>query len=207
MSKYKCDLRINGGTAVRSSKNKLMIGFQFGLVLAVVLAASSSALAQGLIFGTVSNSDLTVPANGQIQFIGYVNDADDEIRLESSVGAGYDAGNWFDDFRNYLSTAPGDPLVGTVSGGASLPDRDVKIEDIWFRDKRSLECQLSHIRALRNGLNTVRAPAVAGTFYTADPVELARSIDSMLARVDATGPAPKGIFTYLLLYVYILIFL
>ena len=109
MSKKKCDLRINGGTAVRSSKNRLLSALQFGLILAVVLGASTSAMAQGLIFGTVSNSDLSSPANGQIQFIGFVGDADEEIRLESSVGAGYDAGNWFDDFRNYLTSNPGNP--------------------------------------------------------------------------------------------------
>lgn len=42
-------------------------------------------------------------------------------------------------------------------------------------------------------MNAVRSPAVAGTFYTADPAELARSIDTMLAAVDASGPVPKAV--------------
>lgn len=42
-------------------------------------------------------------------------------------------------------------------------------------------------------MNTVRAPAVAGTFYTADPAALAASVDEMLVRPSHEGPPPKAI--------------
>ncbi|MCH9032604.1 MAG: IPT/TIG domain-containing protein, partial [candidate division Zixibacteria bacterium] len=70
---------------------------------------SPSVYAQGSIFGTVTNSNLTIPANGEISFIGYLDDTDEEIRIETSVGAGYDNGNWFDDFQNYLTEVSGNP--------------------------------------------------------------------------------------------------
>jgi len=65
------------------------------------------ALAQGSIFGAVSNSDQSTPANGEISFFGFLDDTDEEIRIESSVGAGYDGGNWYDDFQNYLTESAG----------------------------------------------------------------------------------------------------
>jgi len=100
---------IHGGATVFAlltrPKNRLILPL---LVLAIGFL-SSSALAQGSIFGSVTNSDVTVPANGEISFFGYLDDTDEEIRIETSVGAGYDAGNWFDDFQNYLTEAPGNP--------------------------------------------------------------------------------------------------
>ncbi len=71
--------------------------------MAVLLLTSSSVYAQGTIFGTVSNSDASTPANGQISFFGFLSDTDEEIRLDSTDGANYDAGNWFDNFQNYLT--------------------------------------------------------------------------------------------------------
>ncbi|UCD93972.1 MAG: hypothetical protein JSU69_09410 [Candidatus Zixiibacteriota bacterium] len=82
------------------------------LVILTGLAAimpAHSLLAQGSIFGTVANSDMSVPGDNEIYFVGYLDDTDEEIRIESSVGAGYDNGNWFDDFQNYLTEAPGNP--------------------------------------------------------------------------------------------------
>nr|MBN2278055.1 hypothetical protein [candidate division Zixibacteria bacterium] len=67
------------------------------------------AVAQGNIYGSVSNSDMTVPANGQIAFVGFLDGTDEEIRIESCIGAGYDNGNWYDDFQNYLTEAAGNP--------------------------------------------------------------------------------------------------
>ena len=74
-----------------------------------ILMMSSSAFAQGSIYGIVANSDLSTPANGEISFVGFLDDTDEEIRIETCDGAGYDAGNWFDDFQNYLTEAPGNP--------------------------------------------------------------------------------------------------
>jgi Dockerin type I domain len=65
--------------------------------------------AQGSIFGSVQNSDLSIPANGSVSFFGFINDSDAEIRTDLSIGAGYDNGNWFDDFQNYLSESAGQP--------------------------------------------------------------------------------------------------
>ena len=86
-----------------------MITNRLGLAFLLVLALSNSAWAQGSIFGTVTNTNASIPANGDISFVGYLNDADEEIRIESCDGAGYDVGNWFDDFQNYLTEAPGNP--------------------------------------------------------------------------------------------------
>lgn len=94
---------------MRSSKTTLRSIRWWGLASLLVLALSGSAMAQGSIFGTVSNSDLSTPANGEISFVGYLDNTDEEIRIESADGAGYDAGNWFDDFQNYLTEAPGNP--------------------------------------------------------------------------------------------------
>ena len=80
-----------------------------GLALALLVITSSSAFAQGSIFGTVQNSDLSTPANGEIGFYGFLDNTDGELRIETSIGAGFDNGNWFDDFQNYLTEAPGNP--------------------------------------------------------------------------------------------------
>jgi hypothetical protein len=71
--------------------------------------SGTSALAQGSIFGTVQNTDASTPANGEISFFGFLDDTDEEIRINTSIGAGYDSGNWFDDFQNYLTEAAGNP--------------------------------------------------------------------------------------------------
>ncbi len=73
------------------------------------LCPGAWAYAQGSIFGAVTNSDASVPANGEMRFFGFLDDTDEEIRIETSVGAGYDGGNWYDDFQNYLTEAPGNP--------------------------------------------------------------------------------------------------
>ncbi|MCH7878130.1 MAG: IPT/TIG domain-containing protein [candidate division Zixibacteria bacterium] len=84
--------------------------FRISAALAfLVVFTPLGAYAQGSIFGTVQNSDLTFPANGQVSFFGFLDNADAEIRIETSTGAGYDNGNWFDDFQNYLTEAPGNP--------------------------------------------------------------------------------------------------
>jgi hypothetical protein len=105
----KSNLEINGGAAVRLKRTKFRSWYLTGLVFVVMLAISSPAWAQGSIFGTVTNSDVSTPANGEISFFGFLDDTDEEIRIETSDGAGYDAGNWFDDFQNYLTEAPGNP--------------------------------------------------------------------------------------------------
>jgi hypothetical protein len=103
------------------------------------LISTSAAFAQGSIFGSVTNSDASVPANGEISFYGYLDDTDEEIRLETSVGAGYDGGNWYDDFQNYLTEAPGNPydyhFYNTAVGqgfvlSKPIPNNSFQQEDI-----------------------------------------------------------------------------
>ena len=72
------------------------------LLLAISLLQADSARAQGSIFGLVTNPDMSIPAEGELTFVGFLDDTDEEIRLESCDGAGYDAGNWMDDFQNFL---------------------------------------------------------------------------------------------------------
>ncbi len=130
---------IYGGTAVRYNTKRTSVSTLPVLALLVTLLLSSSAFAQGSIFGTVSNSDLTTPANGEISFVGFLDDTDEEIRIETSAGAGYDAGNWFDDFQNYLTEAPGNPydyyFINLVNGEAyhlesSIPSNSFQQENI-----------------------------------------------------------------------------
>lgn len=105
----------------------------------ILFADSADLRAQGSIFGEVRNSDLSFPVDSQINFIGFLNDTDDEIRIESVDGAGYNVGNWFDDFQNYLNEAPGIPyrylfFNDSNSEGAVLaklvPSNSFQIEDI-----------------------------------------------------------------------------
>lgn len=83
-------------------------------------AMPALAYAQGSIFGTVQNADLTNPAVGQLFWVGFLDNTDEEIRIESNVGAGYDGTNWFDDFQNYTTEAVGNPydyvFVNTANG-------------------------------------------------------------------------------------------
>lgn len=75
----------------------------------MIYISFSLCFGQGSIFGAVNNADLSVPANGEIYFAGYLDDTDEEIRIENSIGSGFDGGNWYDDFQNYLTEAPGNP--------------------------------------------------------------------------------------------------
>lgn len=79
------------------------------LFLLLSIWLCSSAQAQGSIFGSVRNHDLSIPDDSQVVFFGFLNQSDNEIRVCTSDGAGYDNGNWFDDFQNYLDEAPGIP--------------------------------------------------------------------------------------------------
>lgn len=86
--------------------------------------APTQIFAQGSIFGMVQNSDLSLPANGEVTFFGFLGDTDNELRIETVVGAGFDNSNWFDDFQNYLDEAPGRPyryyFYNIVNSEASL---------------------------------------------------------------------------------------
>ncbi len=79
------------------------------IIIILTLAVPVQIFAQGSIYGTVHNSDLSVPDSGEVFFIGYLDDSDEEIHIETCVGAGYDQGFWFDDFQNYMAEAPGSP--------------------------------------------------------------------------------------------------
>jgi hypothetical protein len=109
------------------------------LFLLSLMGTTPTALAQGSIFGTLRNSDSSTPAAGEVSFFGYLDDTDEEMRIESSVGAGYDAGNWFDDFQNYLTEAAGNPYAyhfsnssiseGFVLSGA-IPNNSFQQENV-----------------------------------------------------------------------------
>lgn len=78
-------------------------------ILLASLGLSATSHAQGSVFGAVLNFDSSVPDDSNIIFFGFINGTDNEIRLTSSIGAGYENGNWFDDFQNYQSESPGLP--------------------------------------------------------------------------------------------------
>ncbi len=100
------------------------------LLLTVLLIAASlvsRVSGQGSIYGTVQNSGGSVPDSTDIVFFSFLHDTDNEIRLSTSTGAGYDAGNWFDDFQNFLDEAPGVPykyyFFNNVKGESFLLDK------------------------------------------------------------------------------------
>ncbi len=124
---------------MRSTVGKLKKGHWSVLAILLVLAMSTSAFAQGSIYGTVTNSDLSTPANGEIAFVGFLDDTDEEIRIETSDGAGYDGGYWYDDFQNYLTEAPGNPydylFYNTTNGegyrlSEVIPDNSFQEENV-----------------------------------------------------------------------------
>lgn len=105
----KRNIDIDGGCKVRRNKGHIKWSLVTALLAAGIILSATSAFAQGSIFGTVTNSNASTPANGEISFYGYLDNTDEELRVETSTGAGYDAGFWFDDFQNYLTEAPGNP--------------------------------------------------------------------------------------------------
>jgi len=92
--------------------NKTDLIHKIGIMLASIILIPFSVMAQGSIFGSVQNSSGGTPAQSTMSFYGFIDNSDHEIRIESCIGAGYEVGstgNWFDDFQNYLSEAPGMP--------------------------------------------------------------------------------------------------
>ena len=109
------------------------------LILVVLLASGEMVFGQGSIFGSVVNSDQTVPADSEVAFFGFVRHTDEEIRLHLCDGAGYEQGSWFDNFQNFLTEAAGEPydyfffnsINGEVSHLAKLiPDNSYQQEDV-----------------------------------------------------------------------------
>ncbi len=89
--------------------NRLGACAEAAVISLSTLMLVSSALAQGSIYGTVHNSDGSIPGSAELTFFGFIRDSDMEVRTNGSLGAGYDAGHWYDDFQNYLLEAPGEP--------------------------------------------------------------------------------------------------
>ncbi|MDD3731482.1 MAG: hypothetical protein PHU88_03805 [candidate division Zixibacteria bacterium] len=79
------------------------------LLTGLLFFFGSTALGQGSIYGLVTNADLTFPADSHITFFGFLDDTDEELRIETCDGAGYDDTIWYDDFQNYLTEAPDNP--------------------------------------------------------------------------------------------------
>ncbi len=77
-------------------------------IMLAIISPTKNIFAQGDIFGNVANSDASTPANGDIIILGYLENSDEEIKIESCVGVGYDSGNWYDFLPNYLTASVGD---------------------------------------------------------------------------------------------------
>jgi hypothetical protein len=108
-------------------------------ILAVSAATAPDTAAQGTIYGTVRDSHDSIPSGAGLTFFGFIRDVDVELRVVGSVGAGYDSGNWYDDFQNYLSEAAGEPFdyyfFDTSSGegfhlAATIPANSFQEENI-----------------------------------------------------------------------------
>ena len=95
--------------------------------------------AQGSIYGTVQNADLTNPPVTDLYWVGFLDDTDEEVRIELNTGAGYDGTNWFDDFQNYTTRVAGNPydfyFVNVVNGqgfhlAKTIPSNSFQQENI-----------------------------------------------------------------------------
>jgi hypothetical protein len=122
---------------MKSSYYSITINTLF--LLFICLAGVSPLKAQGSIFGAVENGDDSVPVNADLSFYGYLDDTDGEIKIEGTVGAGYDAGHWFDNFQNYISATAGNPydyhFFNKINGEMAIlsgfiPDNSYQQEDI-----------------------------------------------------------------------------
>lgn len=99
----------------------------------------SAALAQGQIYGIMENSDLSNPAVGELFWMGFLDNTDEEVRIETNVGSGYDGLHWYDDFQNYTTEVAGHPydyiFVNVANGEAyhmenSIPSNSFQEENI-----------------------------------------------------------------------------
>jgi hypothetical protein len=143
MTMNKIYFEIFGGAQVHFGKSGHKILKLMTLLILGVVISSTSAFAQGSIYGSVTNSDASTPANGEITFYGFLDNTDEEIRIETCVGAGYDAGNWYDDFQNYLTEAAGNPYAYrfyNVANGegavlsSTIPNNSFQQEDILLAE-------------------------------------------------------------------------
>ncbi|MBI3871926.1 MAG: IPT/TIG domain-containing protein, partial [candidate division Zixibacteria bacterium] len=126
--------------AQRYSRYRRMGWIGWGVVaLLVAVALPGNARAQGSIFGTVQNANLTNPAVGTLFWVGFLDNTDEEIRIESNTGAGYDGTFWFDDFQNYSTEVAGNPydyiFTNTVNGQyfrleKFIPNNSFQEEDV-----------------------------------------------------------------------------
>ncbi len=99
----------------------------------------SLAHAQGSIYGVVQNSDLSNPDTLDLYWVGFLDNTDEEIRIKTNTGAGYDGTNWFDDFQNYTTEVAGNPydfLFVNVANGEgfhlekTIPSNSFQQEDV-----------------------------------------------------------------------------
>ena len=121
-------------------------------------------MAQGSIFGQLRNADMSTPPDSEARFIGFVGNTDDEIRLHVCIGAGYENGNWYDDFQNFLGSAPGleyqyiffNPFNAQMSIlNKTIPSNSYQEEDIALEPAAFPEAAAGVV-AIRQTATTVR---------------------------------------------------
>jgi hypothetical protein len=136
------------------------------LYIAIILTLLSYSVVsgQGTIFGIVSNSDMTFPATGQVNIIGYLDDTDEEIKIEGCVGTDYDSVMWYDNFENYLTEAKGNPydyhFFNIYNGEStilskSIPDNSYQQENVQLTSA-TWPSPPSNITAVKQADSTVK---------------------------------------------------
>lgn len=134
--------------------------------------------AQGSIFGSLHNADQSIPADSEISFFGFIDNRDNEIHLHSGVGAGYDSGNWHDDFQNYQGAAAGSDyhyfFFNSANGESTLlnkliPSNSYQAEDVILTTF-AIPSMPAGLRARRTSASAIRldwqpAPAVSWHVY------------------------------------------
>lgn len=113
------------------------------LIALIGVPAPQGVLAQGIIYGTVTAPGGASPPEGALFWMGFLHGTDEEVRIETNVGSGYDGTFWFDDFQNYTTEAAGvrfDYLFHHPDGGAFahvigvVPDNSFENLDVVLAD-------------------------------------------------------------------------
>lgn len=188
------------------------------------MISGSDAFAQGSIFGSVIGSDLSVPPDPNVVFFGFVNNTDDELRISSSIGAGYENGFWFDDFQNFTSKAPGLPYsyyffdLATAEGlqfSSLIPNNSFQQEDIqlspmaWPSPVTGLSVTRTAPSSVQLDWQTIpgfsyhiyrRSALSTGSFFRVDNPSGDLSVAGVIGGqfIDAAAPASDG-YDYVLI--------
>ena len=124
---------------MKLSRRKYQSCYRAVLLIGLLATTPLQVGAQGSVWGELRHFDLSTPPDNSILFLGFINNTDNELRIQSCIGAGYDNGFWYDDFQNYIGEVPGleyryyffHPISGEAATLVSvIPDNSYERQDI-----------------------------------------------------------------------------